>query len=187
MDRYTPVSKYPSAGGERREHIERLAADLFTFIGNGGPKSGGFPQKSRSGQVRFKQFWQFGSLGPQSEGRRVATRRFKPNLTGLSALLFCRESPTGVTVVVSKSQATVVVKRQTQAPLLSFRRGLIGAISGACAAALGFVVARPLVALFHKTAPWVLPVAMVGTLALVVVCVLALLPLMSRRAHKWES
>ena len=89
--------------------------------------------------------------------------------------------------VVRKYQATVMVKRPTQAPLLSLRRGLIGAISTGCTAALGLVVARPLVASFHNTAPWVLPVAVVGTLTLVILCVLVILPLMSRRAHKWQS
>jgi hypothetical protein len=90
-------------------------------------------------------------------------------------------------VVVSTNQGTVAGKRQSQAPLLSFRRGLISAISALCFAPLGLVVARQLVALSHKTAPWVLPAALIGTLSLSVACVLVLLPLMSRRAHKWQS
>jgi hypothetical protein len=89
--------------------------------------------------------------------------------------------------VVSTSQGTVAGKRQSQARLLSFRRGLIGAISALCFAPLGLVVGRELVALSHKTAPWVVPAALVGTLALLVACVLVLLLLMSRRAHKWQS
>ena len=51
-----------------------------------------------------------------------------------------------------------------------------------CAAALGLVLARVLVAAFRGTAPWVLPAAVVGALALVLICVLVLLPLISRRA-----
>jgi hypothetical protein len=50
------------------EHIEQLAGDPFTFIGDGGPKSGEFPQKSRSERVRFKQFWPFCSAPPYKGG-----------------------------------------------------------------------------------------------------------------------
>jgi hypothetical protein len=48
------------------EHIEQLAGNLFTFIGNGGRKNGEFPQKPQSERVRFKQFWQFCSKHPKT-------------------------------------------------------------------------------------------------------------------------
>ena len=60
------------------------------------------------------------------------------------------------------------------------RRVILAAIVVGCAA-LGSVVARSLFAAARGTAPWILPVVVVGTLAVVLICVLVLLPLLSRR------
>jgi hypothetical protein len=73
-------------------------------------------------------------------------------------------------------------KPPSRAPVFTLRRVLVAAIVAAFAAALGSLVARSSFAAFHGMAPWVLPVVVVGTLAVVLICVLVLLPLLSRRA-----
>jgi predicted membrane metal-binding protein len=72
-------------------------------------------------------------------------------------------------------------KRLTPMPVMSHRRGLLGAITAVCTGGLGFIVARWLFVAFHHAAPWVLPAVVVGTLALVMIFVLVGLPLISRR------
>ena len=67
------------------------------------------------------------------------------------------------------------------ASVLTRRRVILAAIVAGCAAA-GSVVARLLLAPSRGTEPWLLPVVVVGTLAVVLMCVLVLLPLLSRRA-----
>jgi hypothetical protein len=75
-----------------------------------------------------------------------------------------------------------VNKPPTPAPLLTLRRVLIAATIAGCAALFGTVVARFLLAASHGMAPWVLPAAVVGALAVVLICALIFLPLLSRRA-----
>jgi hypothetical protein len=72
-------------------------------------------------------------------------------------------------------------KPPRSASALTRRRVILAALVAGCAAA-GSLVAHSLFAASRGTAPWLLPVVVVGTLAVVLVCVLVLLPLLSRRA-----
>lgn len=67
------------------------------------------------------------------------------------------------------------------ASVLTRRRVILAALVAGCAVA-GSAVARSLFAASRGAPPWLLPVVVVGTLAVVLMCVLVLPPLWSRRA-----
>jgi hypothetical protein len=65
---------------------------------------------------------------------------------------------------------------------LRVRRAVWSAVVAGCVGMLGAVAARPLVGAFHDAAPWVLPVAAAGVLAVLVLFALLFLPWITRRA-----
>jgi zinc transporter ZupT len=65
---------------------------------------------------------------------------------------------------------------------LRLRRGIWGAIVAGCAGMLGAIAARPLVGAFRGSSPWLFPVIAAGTLLVVVLIALLVLPRISRRA-----
>jgi zinc transporter ZupT len=62
------------------------------------------------------------------------------------------------------------------------RRGIWSAIVVGCAGMLGAIAARPLVGAFRGSSPWLLPVIAAGTLVVLLLVALLVLPRITRRA-----
>jgi zinc transporter ZupT len=76
--------------------------------------------------------------------------------------------------MVNESRRTVQALRR--------RRGVWGAIVVGCAGILGAIAARPLVGAFRGSSPWLLPVMAAGTLVVLLLIALLVLPRITRRA-----
>ena len=73
-------------------------------------------------------------------------------------------------------------RRDSQGPTVTGRRVLVAAGISVCAAALSWVAVPLIVGSFRQAAWWVLPSVAIGTLAVVLVGALILLPSFTRRA-----
>jgi zinc transporter ZupT len=61
------------------------------------------------------------------------------------------------------------------------RRGIWSAIIVGCTGMLGAIAARPLVGAFRGSSPWLLPVIAAGTLVVLLLIALLVLPRITRR------
>jgi zinc transporter ZupT len=71
-------------------------------------------------------------------------------------------------------------RRTISSPRL--RRGIWSALVVGCAGMLGAIAARPLVGAFRGSSPWLLPVIAAGTLVVLLLVALLILPRITRRA-----